>query len=102
MAIIFFTDTDHGVGHVDVIDEAAPNQLLEASTRANRGHTTTIVRFRRRSAMRLRGTDAEEASMFARNSPRSHGPGTSPTERPPRRGRSDLAFLRPGPKVKVR
>ncbi|WP_166969368.1 hypothetical protein [Brevibacterium atlanticum] len=52
-------------GTTEVIDEAAPNQLVEATTRTDHGHTTAVVRFRDRPAMRLPGTDAEEASEFA-------------------------------------
>ncbi|MGC2941737.1 MULTISPECIES: hypothetical protein [unclassified Brevibacterium] len=50
----------------EILDEAAPNQLVEASTRSDHGHTTTVIRFRDRPAMRLIGTDAEEAADFAR------------------------------------
>lgn len=49
-----------------VVDEATPNQLVEASARADRGHMTVVVRFRDRPAMHLHGTDTEEAADFAR------------------------------------
>ncbi|WP_210604287.1 hypothetical protein [Brevibacterium oceani] len=52
-------------GPTEILDEAAPNQLIEASTRIDHGHTTVVVRFHDRPAMRLLRADTEEASEFA-------------------------------------
>lgn len=53
-------------GSTEIIGEAAPKQLVGASTRVDHGRATAIVQFRDRPAFRLYGTDPEEAAEFTR------------------------------------
>lgn len=53
-------------GSTEIIDEAAPNQVVGASTRVDRGHATAVAQLRARPAFRLHGTDPGEAAEFAR------------------------------------
>ncbi|WP_025777550.1 hypothetical protein [Brevibacterium sp. VCM10] len=53
-------------GSTEIIGEAAPNQVVGASTRVDRGHATAVVQLRARPEFRLHGTDPGEAAEFAR------------------------------------